>query len=823
MRHYVILPRIKWLLAIAVVAVASASCDGNRGEQGPAGLAGPPGPGINPTFSATALEITIDGVTVNSAPVVDFSVEDENNLPFVGLTTSDLRFSIAKLTPGANLDPSVWQSYINRSSNGAMQASQERDRPGYPLGALVDHGDGSYTYTFATDLTAASCPAPCTDADGNPLDVSYNPNLSHRVVIQLGHSIIDGLPPENAVYTFRPADGATSSIFSREIVKTGNCNECHNQLRIHGSRVETQFCVTCHNPGTWDPNGNTADFKVMIHKIHRGEDLPSGNPYQIGGHDYSTVAYPQDIRNCAKCHDGADTADGDNWKTELSMQACGSCHDDKDFAIDGSAWGANDPAGHSGGIMTDNVNCINCHIPTIFGSVEQAHTIPGKAEAKNYQLNVIDVTGGDTPSIQFSVTDPNTGIPYDIAAGNAMSNPVFKASDTGLQLQVAWSIFDSGANADFNNVASTPATGSGYTPASAPTPAQPIRLDVIDDGILITCDGVTVVDGDWICSMAANIYTVTKQSALPSGAVGTGRVALEGHLSLPDGSDRMAVRSAVRDFVITGTLTPRRDVVDIDKCNQCHDQLSLHGGNRTDEPRLCVMCHNPSLTDISYNNNFNSGPCAALPYPANRARPKGTDDGLVTGNILYPMASCLDGKTQESADFKRLIHGIHAARRDDPATSGMIEGYGFRKNGIQVRRDDFSLVRFPGILQDCETCHLPGTYVLEDSWEAPTLSGLQSSSVAATPAADATNLDPVVYGDSLNDQADDLRISPTAAACSACHDSAVAQAHMILPGGAVFDKTQGDVTNMVDGNFETCSICHGPGRSFDVEAVHGLD
>ena len=89
-------------------------------------------------------------------------------------------------------------------------------------------------------------------------------------------------------------------------------------------------------------------------------------------------------------------------------------------------------------------------------------------------------------------------------------------------------------------------------------------------------------------------------------------------------------------------------------------------------------------------------------------------------------------------------------------------------------------------------------------------------------AADDSNTDPEVYGDSLNDQGDDLRISPTAAACSGCHDSAVAQAHMILPGGAVFDKTQLDITDMVDGNFESCAICHGPGRSFDVEVVHGL-
>jgi hypothetical protein len=98
---------------------------------------------------------------------------------------------------------------------------------------------------------------------------------------------------------------------------------------------------------------------------------------------------------------------------------------------------------------------------------------------------------------------------------------------------------------------------------------------------------------------------------------------------------------------------------------------------------------------------------------------------------------------------------------------------------------------------------------LDGDWVQPTINGVLSTTVTTSP--DNTTPD------------DDENISPTAAVCSSCHDSAVAQAHMILPGGAVFDKTQGDITNMVEGNFETCSICHGPGRSFDVEVVHGLD
>ena len=763
---------LKTWLAISVLTAVIAGCGG---EDGADGAPGAPGQVINATFSATSLAIDIDEVAINSTPVVRFRASDQFGLSFVGLTTSDLRFNIAKLVPGANGDPSIWQSYINQESGGAMRAIQERDRDGYPLGDLVDHGDGSYTYTFATDPAdaAANCPPPCIDADGNPLDVSYNPNLTHRVVIQLRHSVIDGLPPENEVYTFRPSDGATSNIFSREIVKTETCNECHNQLRIHGSRVESKFCVTCHNPGTWDPNGETADYKVMIHKLHRGRDLPSGDAYEIGGHDYSTVVFPQDIRNCSKCHsESGDTPQGDNWKTQLSMQACGSCHDDKDFAIDGSAWGANDPAGHSGGIMTDNSNCISCHKSSLFGSVEEAHAIPEKAEAAKFEFNIEGVSGAMTPSIQISVTDPTNGdAPYDLS-----SDP-FTGAGARLAVIIGWGM------TDFDNTGGSTDTGD---PNNQPTAAQPLSIDPV-----AAC-GAGIAD--WTCTPdtpVAGTYTLTKTTPLPATAAGTGRVGFEGHVAADfDGNsnfdDEIPIRSVVEDFLISGVLAPRREVIDIDKCNNCHDRLSLHGGNRNDEPALCVICHNPNATD--------------------------------TGRRPPTIADTTDGKLEEAIDFKILIHAIHAGAETNYDAS---EAHGFREKGLVVWgfpgwpcdqfgdpvgscEHDFSHVRFPGILEDCETCHKPGTYEIEGDWVLPTDNGILSTTVVTSP--DNTTPD------------DDENISPTAAVCSSCHDSKVARSHMEVPGGAVFDQTQ----SVIDGVVESCEVCHGRGSGFDINLLHGL-
>jgi OmcA/MtrC family decaheme c-type cytochrome len=793
--------KIRFFSLFVTLGLSLCSCLGDNGKDGESVVIG-----ILSASSTDTLQVSMDEVVFNNenGPVVLFSATDSNQTPIAGLRAGrggNLRFSIATLIPGEMGNPSYWKNYVK---NDVGQATYERE------GTLEDFGNGKYSYTFEQDIT--------TDPD-------FNPVRTHRVAIQ-----IDGFQASNPTLDFRPDGGSIQT--RRDIVKTASCNTCHNKLSLHGGgRVEIKYCTTCHTQALSDPDtGNSLDFAVMIHKIHRGERLPSvafgpnlieGDSddglgvYQIIGfrnsvHDYSTVSYPQDIRNCVNCHDGSDpeTPQGDNWKARPSIKSCGSCHDNIDFSRDGSAAGANDPRGHSGGIVNDNTECLTCHAQgRIAGSVVKSHEIPGKETAKSYAFKINEVTGGNTPIIRVSVINPLNETPYDFAMGDETTNPVFKASNARVVALIAWSTSDNGANVDYNNIGSVPTTGEAYTPSSAPTPAQPISINFVDDcSHHLYGDPVADPEPDWLCAdLDENkIFTLTKQTPLPAGAVGTGRVAIEGHPALPDNSGRMIIKSVVADFAITDAEPiSRREVVDIDKCNQCHDQLSLHGSNRTDEVGLCVMCHNPSLTDISYQSNFNSGQFNGSP-----ARPKALDDN---GDVLYATASPLDGKAEESADFKVMIHGIHAGDKNQ---------HGFRENGIQLRRDDFSHVRFPGILSDCQTCHLPGTYLLEDSWETPTANGLQSTTTKTTPAADSTNSDPVVYGDSLNNQVDDLRTSPTAAACAGCHDSQVAQSHMTLLGGAVFGQTQAYITNMTKGNFESCAICHGPGHIADVQEVH---
>jgi OmcA/MtrC family decaheme c-type cytochrome len=310
------------LLAGLTLVLTGCLQEGPAGDDGPAGPPGPPG--VVLTGSPTAIKVAITSVAVTSGhPVVEFKVTDASDVAFAGLTASQARYTFAKLIPGANGDASRWQSYLNKTETptvgpGTTPKTQAITDSG---GTFVNHGDGTYTYTFGADVTTVT----------TPIAVTYDSAATHRLGMSV--NIGNGVTPKNPVYDFVPLTGSTTLIAQREIVATASCNECHGKLAVHGgSRVDTKFCVTCHNPGSTDANsGNTVDMKVMIHKIHMGAELPSveaGGGYFIYGFnnslvDFSTVEFPQRITNCTKCHDPADAAtpQAGNFASVPTMQA----------------------------------------------------------------------------------------------------------------------------------------------------------------------------------------------------------------------------------------------------------------------------------------------------------------------------------------------------------------------------------------------------------------------------------------------------------------------------------------------------------------------
>jgi len=721
------------VLACSILLGLILSACGGGGSDGKSGKAGEPaGVDIN---NADSINADITDASVSSPPVIEFSLHDDNGNPVKNLPASSISFTIAKLVPGTDGNASAWQSYINRLDDAEVQATTENGASG----TLVDHGDGTYTYTFATDITKVT----------SPIAVSYNANLTHRVSFEIRGFV----PVDNPSYDFRPGDGATNGLFSRDIVKTANCNRCHEKLALHGdARFETKQCVSCHNPGSTDgQSGNTVDFKVMIHKIHRGEDLPSvqsGSDYCIIGfgnsqHCYGDVVFPQDIRNCSNCHDASDpeTPDAANWYTVPTMQACGSCHDNVNFAT-----GEGHAENETGiGIVADNSQCAGCHASSPLSRIEvrQAHRMLVEEAAEQFQFNIGDITFGGlgtAPVVDFSITDPtNSDTPYDLlqATGPDM---------TGLRFTLAWNTMDY-----FNE-------GSGSNPA------QTARTSLFSGGVLSATDNM---DGTYSLPLS----TIPTGTAIP--ITGSGAVTLEGHPVVDIGStqEEVPATSAVAYFGITDDAanpTPRRQKVDVNRCDNCHERLSLHGGNRNDNTMVCVTCHNPNATDIN-------------------RRPADPADAV-------------DGKAEEAIDFKYMIHKIHAAD---------IVVYGF---GNSV--NDFTDVLYPQRLSNCTACHTDTGYypVAFDSGVLAT-----TISTGADPASplDDVNITPNASACSACHTSADARLhmEQNGGFFDACQGADGTISERVDTCGGTPGPTMS----------ETCTVCHGPGRVADVRVVHDVN
>lgn len=737
------------LVLVTILAALLFGCssddgkDGAAGPAGPPGTSGPPGPpgptggtGGVPVDSADRINISVTSVTVpagGGAPVVQLRLTNDLTQGLVGLPAGDIRFVLSQLSdsaPGSGAS-SEWQSYITRNSAGIPNAQATTETAS--AARFVDNGDGSYQYTFAQALTTYP---------GAPV---YDALKTHR----LGVEIREQAPiSSNGIYDFVPAGGAP--VFTRNIVDNDTCNACHDVLNFHGGPcTDVTYCVTCHNPHSIDGDtGNTVDMKALIHNIHSGRD-----GYVIIGfggsvHDYSDIQFTQDVRNCQTCHEesDADTPQASNWRLVANRAACGTCHYDDGVAGNGVHDYAIQNGMHPGGFnFADDTQCVDCHgeTATVTNSdgqlvrVQEVHRIAALEASENFVFRIEAVrnvvAGGPPLEVDYSVTDAS-GTPYDIA-----SDPEFTACADGtsrLVIDIGWT------TDDFRN------TGAG-TSNAAPLGINALGAD---------CGGAgTDTDGD-------GIFTAVAASGLPAGLTGSIAVALEGHPGMDlngDGviagnSDRVAVTNAIAYFGVDGaTASPRRNAVAIEKCDDCHKQLSLHGNNRTDKPEVCAMCHNPNATDI--NRRVAGSACV---------------------NTLGP--------DDQPIDFKNMIHGIH---------SGNVGVCGFGNSAHAY----FDVV-YPGRLNNCEGCHLPGGYY---------------------PVEPGEILGTTVDANNTSTPTDDVVVSPNSSVCSACHNDFLAAEHMKQNGGD-FNATKAADSSLISSSVETCVLCHGPGRTADVAVMHGV-
>ncbi len=534
-------------------------------------------------FIRPGLVFTIENAWVESDGTVKyrFSLTDPKGAPLDlnGVFTPGeiaIRSIVAYIPDGDTL----YHSYTatQATSPGGGSAEQATTDSG---GSFQKISDGIYVYTFKTKLPSG-----------------YQAGLTHTVAAWATRDLSEfelGTDLDAATFNWVPS-GAEVTV-TRSIVSDQKCNQCHGELIAHGSRTEVALCIVCHQPQSTDPDtGNTVDFTTMVHKIHMGEGLPSveaGKPYQIIGyrgsvHDFSNVVFPADVRNCQTCHNESApeasalsprqsqaqsgrvstlsvrgrpralaqaearklTLTSDQYLLRPSRRACGSCHDDVNFAT-----GEN----HAALPQISDTQCTRCHTPEgeleFDLSIKGAHTIERfSKELKGVNFELFGVTNsapGQAPTVEFGIT-------------NNSSEPI--------------------------------------------PPSQMNRLSLVLAGDNQGRDDLTqTVSENALSATGQNgHYFYTFQQPLPEDATGSWAVGIEGYRNatlLAGTLQERAVREAGKNktlyFAVNGaTPTPRRQVVATESCNSCHFSLSAHGDNRNSVDQ-CVLCHNPTATDAA--------------------------------------------------------------------------------------------------------------------------------------------------------------------------------------------------------------------------------
>lgn len=692
-------------------------------------------------LKASAMVASISSVAIpaDGRPVIKVKVTERHGLgvknlspvqstPANPLLPISWRFALLKLDTSVNGSAAeTWVSYM--ASNSTSAAGTETAT----AAGWTDNGDGTYSYRFTRVVTGGSSAAGTT----------YEPDKPHRLVILMAGP---GNPfsPINLVKDFMPTTG-TDITGSHEKFDGAACLECHTSFRAiadgtgvfgsgefhSGGRYDTRTCVACHNDqrrfaalssttvgdsaiaadGTWTGNlavvngEATLNFPVFVHKIHMGEELAlQGGTYSGLPRPYETT-YPQDIRNCTKCHRSPGPNNpaplASNWKIP-SRRACGACHDDRSFVNP-------PPPGrklHSGGPMASDNNCLMCHgTGGIGGAPDEVHVpvslpnansiyanptsgssntnaayvaaagvVPPGAKQLTYEVSSVGLDASRHPQITFRILmgDPNATPPVAPApvafqtfgGGITEMLPGFLGSPSAY---FVYAIPQDGitAPADFNvsasgylrNIWNGTATGGG---AGALGPRDPNGFYTVTLTGHTVPAGATMLTGGigYTYSLgSAPLFTnhtlpfteidlTTRYPFTPNSVATPGAAGGIGGLIVP----------APDVWKVATGFTGRRAIVDNSRCDTCHVTLGVgpdfHAGQRNDSSS-CNFCHRPNQTSSAW-----------------------------------------------SANEKDFIHSIHGSEK---------RAVPFNWHAPSATAGYYQ-VTYPAILNRCEMCHLPGTF-----------------------------------------------------------------------------------------------------------------
>ena len=521
------------LALLLASACLTAGCEGDDGNAGPTGGGGPTPTSttVERGEDPPGIRLAVVRLSGGSGPGASFRVGDRITVTFTIEKDDGDAWHLDEMTAGAALvsGPSFNYNRVLPETTDLLAASVHGADGSYTYSFPAPIPS---VYAPPYNDTPSFGPGD-GELSGMPLlDGTYTVGLYVRWDYTVdGEPATDA---GNATMDFLL--GSPRALAPRELVTQENCNRCHADLRAHGGAVkDVTLCLLCHTSGAEDENaggatpGESIDFRVMIHKLHSGRHLPSvlgvgtnpdgtrdyaapAKPYVLVGDeekDYSHVAFPvlpnletplprdtgygllapseqaledamlAGIGDCATCHgdpDGAGPApapsQGALIYTQSTRRACGSCHDDVDWALPYRANMETMPP------QTNDALCIFCH------------------RASGTNLAVMD--GHRHPLLDPMV---NPGLVFDVTeVAEGAGGNLNDAIDVGEGIRVTMTVQDdSGADVDPSTLASRNLVIHGPTsnanlllntpiPAEALTGPQPFVFSA-PEGVLLELAG----------------------------------------------------------------------------------------------------------------------------------------------------------------------------------------------------------------------------------------------------------------------------------------------------------------------------------------------
>lgn len=590
-----------------------------------------------------------------------------------------------------------------------------------------------------------------------PAMTGVDASKTHTIFVQVTRQL-DMLEPSSRFVANVSHDfvPAGGTPISREVVTTAACNQCHNPLAIHGGGRRDVKLCGVCHQAEL---GNF-NLPFFVHAIHSRQNLNADG-------DFSEVTYPKPLGDCSACHGGA--AQGAQAITKPSAIACTGCH--KYLKFDGTAAASCNPAG-AWGTTTDcnhiasqgaDSKCALCHDAE---KMQADHGAPAVYwSLANTPPNKVDAAAKN-PVVKTVIN----AVSFDANRIPTFTFTVTTSYDGGPDLprnllalplqtiRVSWATSLAGATA--MEYVTVLASQRWNIPGWAP----------VAPGAVLPVSTGTAGQYKWTAPTAVPAADAQAKAFPPSQTFAFAIETAEGDEFAPYVVELRGITSPVffwrLDNQNTGSNRPlaRRRIVDDAKCFACHGAPHLeqgfgfhHAGSRNNV-QACAFCHDAVTTDQR------------------------------TTRILP--VSGTETRLDQSIQLSVMVHKMHLGAGSQAAFNWKY----YNNGGAPLER-----VTYPGDLMDCAQCHVTPTAPNTSVWGLPLNAAVNPTTKSIwydcnTSACTAT----------------ETVITPrTTAVCGSCHDSPQAEAHMTQHVATV----SGTAT-------ETCDVCHGLYKEFDVRKLH---